>query len=198
MGTRVRLWRWAYRWFRPQQKEEFGVEITPAGELAGFEHEIPEEAARPAASAEQARALAEDFLRTPPASRSRRRSNSSRNRTRRGPHRVDREFTWKERDFNLRDATNRMAVTVLGDEVGGYREYLKIPGTVDARLPAPALQERGGADRRFRAAGGADAGPGGGDRHARAPPGRALAARGGGGAGGHGALAVRQPEPVSS
>ena len=43
------------------------------------------------------------------------------------PHRVDREFTWKERDFNLHDATNRMAVTVLGDEVGGYREYLKIP-----------------------------------------------------------------------
>ena len=29
MGTRVRLWRWAYRWFRPQQKEEYGVEITP-------------------------------------------------------------------------------------------------------------------------------------------------------------------------
>jgi membrane protease YdiL (CAAX protease family) len=126
MSTRVRLWRWAYRWFRPQQKEEYGVEITPSGELAGFRHEIPEEAARPAATAEQARALAEDFLRT----------NMHRDlaslefveesdQTR--PHRVDREFTWKERDFNLRDATNRMTVAVLGDEVGGYREYLKIP-----------------------------------------------------------------------
>jgi membrane protease YdiL (CAAX protease family) len=126
MGTRVRLWRWAYRWFRPQQKEEYGVEITPAGELAGFRHQIPEEAARPAASAEQARAVAEDFLRSrmhrDPASLE---FVEESDQTR--PHRVDREFTWKEHDFNLRDATNRMAVTVLGDEVGGYREYLKIP-----------------------------------------------------------------------
>jgi len=43
------------------------------------------------------------------------------------PHRVDRTFTWKERDFELDDATNRIEVTVLGNEVGGYREYLKIP-----------------------------------------------------------------------
>ncbi len=126
MGTRVRLWRWAYRWFRPQQKEEYGVEITPSGELAGFQHEIPEEASRPAASVEQARALAEGFLRTnmhrDPASLE---FVEESDQTR--PHRVDREFTWKERDFNLRDATVRMTVTVLGNEVGGYREYLKIP-----------------------------------------------------------------------
>ena len=126
MGTRVRLWRWEYRWFRPQQKEEYGVEFTPGGELAGFHHAIPEEAARPAATLEQARALAENFLRT-----NLHRDAASlefveeSDHTR--PHRVDREFTWKERDFNLRDATNRMTVTVLGDEVGGYREYLKIP-----------------------------------------------------------------------
>jgi membrane protease YdiL (CAAX protease family) len=126
MGTRVRLWRWGYRWFRPQQKEEYGVEITPAGDLAGFQHEIPEEAARPASTVGQARALAEDFLRTrmhrDPASLE---FVEESDQTR--PHRVDREFTWKERDFNLHDATNRITVAVLGDEVGGYREYLKIP-----------------------------------------------------------------------
>jgi membrane protease YdiL (CAAX protease family) len=126
MGTRVRLWRWAYRWFRPQQKEEYGVEITTTGELAGFQHEIPEEAARSAATAEQARALAEDFLRT----RMHRDLASlefveESDQTR--PHRVDREFTWKERGFNLHDATIRLAVGVLGNEVGGYSEYLKIP-----------------------------------------------------------------------
>ena len=126
MGTRIRLWRWGYRWFRPQQKEEYGVEITPAGELAGFQHVIPEEAARPAASAEEARALAEDFLRSrlhrDPASLE---FVEESDQTR--PHRVDREFTWKERDFNLHDATIRLTVTVLGNEVGGYGEYLKIP-----------------------------------------------------------------------
>jgi len=50
MGTRVRLWRWAYRWFRPLQKEEYNVEITPRGQLAGFAHVLPEDAARPAAT----------------------------------------------------------------------------------------------------------------------------------------------------
>ena len=43
------------------------------------------------------------------------------------PHRVDRVFAWKERDFNLHDATNRVEVTLLGNEVAGYREYLKVP-----------------------------------------------------------------------
>src|ERR1035441_2482622 len=63
MGTRVRLWRWAYRWFQPGRKEEYRVDITPTGQFVGFEHQLPEDAARPAATPEQARALAEEFLR---------------------------------------------------------------------------------------------------------------------------------------
>jgi len=126
MGTRVRLWRWGYRWFRPLQKEEFNVEITPLGQLAGFEHELPEETARPAATAAEARALAEEFLRTrlgrdPAGLDFVEATDVAR------PHRMDRTFNWKERDFQLGDATNRVEVTVLGNEVGGYREYLKIP-----------------------------------------------------------------------
>ncbi|SPF53302.1 Abortive infection protein [Candidatus Sulfopaludibacter sp. SbA4] len=126
MGTRVRLWHWSYRWFRPLQKEEFHVDITPRGELAGFRHEIAEDAARPDATAAQARALAEDFLRTrlqrDPASLDFMEASDIAR-----PHRMDRVFTWKERDFDLHDATNRVEVTVLGNEPGGYREYLKIP-----------------------------------------------------------------------
>ena len=126
MGTKVRLWRWSYRWFRPLQKEEFSVDITPRGELTAFAHDIPEDATRPAATSEQARTLAEEFLdtrlqRKPVSLDFVEASDVAR------PHRVDRVFTWKERDFNLHDATNRVEVTVLGDEVGGYREYLKVP-----------------------------------------------------------------------
>ena len=44
MGRRVRLWRWSWRWFRPLQKEEYRVDVTPTGEPAGFAHEIPEAA----------------------------------------------------------------------------------------------------------------------------------------------------------
>jgi membrane protease YdiL (CAAX protease family) len=126
MSTRVPLWRWSFRWFRPQQKEEFRADITPAGNFAAFDHEIAEDAARPEITAVEARALAEEFLRArahrDPASLDFVETSSV---TR--PHRVDRVFTWKERDFDLHDATNRLEVTLLGNEVGGYSQYLKVP-----------------------------------------------------------------------
>ena len=126
MGTRIRLWRWSHRWFIPLQKEEYRVEITPRGELVGFEHELAEDAPRPEVTGEAARALAEGFLRTamgrdPAALEFVEGADVTR------PHRVDRAFTWKERDFQLHEATYRLEVTVLGNEVGAYREYLKVP-----------------------------------------------------------------------
>jgi len=126
MGTRVRLWRWSYRWFRPQQKERFQVDITPRGELVGFNHEFDEALALPTVSEPEARAMAEDCLR---------------NRMHRSldsvefvevseqvrPHRTDRFYTWKERDFNLHDSTHRVEVEIDGNLVAQYREYLKVP-----------------------------------------------------------------------
>jgi len=130
MGSRVRLWRWSWRWFRPLQKEEFRVDVTPAGELAGLQHEIPEAAPRPSLPAGEARAVAERFLRDTmhrdPATLDFVEGSSV---TR--PARTDHTFTWKERDFDVinKDATYRLEVTVLGSEVGAYREYLKVPET---------------------------------------------------------------------
>ena len=63
MGTRVRLWRWSYRWFRPLQKEEYRVDMTPRGELAGFRQTSRRTPFGPTFPRDQARALAEDFLR---------------------------------------------------------------------------------------------------------------------------------------
>src|SRR6516164_4524061 len=34
-GGRIRIWRWSHRWFKPLEKEELRVQITPAGEVAG-------------------------------------------------------------------------------------------------------------------------------------------------------------------
>ena len=126
MSSRVRLWRWSYRWFRPLQKEEFSVEITPRGQLAGFAHSLPDDAARPDTTTAGARAIAEDFLRT------RMGRDASAMDFVEGTevvrrHRTDRTFTWKERGFDLHDATYRIEVAVLGTEAGGYREYLKVP-----------------------------------------------------------------------
>ena len=126
MGSRVHMWRWQYRWFRAGQKEEYRVDITPTGQFAGFEHQLPEDAARFAVAPEQARAAAEAFLRDrlgrDPASLDFVEASEVER-----AHRTDRTFTWKERDFNLHDATNRLEVTLYGSEVAGYREYLKIP-----------------------------------------------------------------------
>jgi len=126
MGTRVRLWRWAFRWYRPQEREEFRADITPTGDFVAFEHQIAEDAARPEISAEQARALAENFLRTrahrDPASLDFVETSSVAR-----PHRTDRSFVWKERDFDIHGGTYRINATVLGDEVGEYGEYVKVP-----------------------------------------------------------------------
>ncbi len=35
----IHLWRWSHRWFKPQQKEEFRVDVTPAGQVVGFDRE---------------------------------------------------------------------------------------------------------------------------------------------------------------
>jgi membrane protease YdiL (CAAX protease family) len=128
MGSRVRLWRWSWRWFRPLQKEEFRVDVTPAGEFAGFEHQIPEAAVGSSLPTGEARAIAERFLRDTmhrdPAGLDFVEGSSA---TR--PARIDHTFTWKERGFDIHDATYRLEATVLGGEVGAYREYLKVPET---------------------------------------------------------------------
>src|SRR5262245_47749228 len=126
MGTRVRLWRWSYRWFKPLQKEEFRVDITPRGEVAGFDHEIPEDAARATADPAAARQLAEDFLRRQ-IGRDQSTLEFVDSSEAARPHRTDRVFTWRERDFDLNGGTNRVEVTILGDEIGGYRDFLKVP-----------------------------------------------------------------------
>jgi membrane protease YdiL (CAAX protease family) len=126
MSSRVRLWRWSNRWFRPQQKEEFRVDITPAGGVAGFEHQIPEADARPSIPADQARAAAENFLRTV-MKRDLAAFDFVEGSTLARPARTDHTFTWKERDFNFKNSENRVEVVVLGSEIGGYREYLKVP-----------------------------------------------------------------------
>jgi membrane protease YdiL (CAAX protease family) len=126
MDARVRLWRWSHRWFRPGQIEEYRVDITPRGEVAGFEHRIPETAPGASLSSTDARAAAQSFLRgemgRDPASLEFVEGSSVQR-----PARTDHTFTWKERGFNIHDADYRIEVSVLGDRIGGYREYLKVP-----------------------------------------------------------------------
>ena len=125
-GGPIRLWLWSHRWFRPQQKEEFRVDVTAAGEVAGYDHEIPEARAGANLDAPAARALAEDFLR-----QVMKRELSGleflESQSNRRPARTDHVFTWKQSNVDLGEGSLRIEVEVDGDEVAGYREFVKVP-----------------------------------------------------------------------
>lgn len=122
----VRLWAWSHRWFKPLEKEELRVEVSPEGEVVGFNHLIAEEA--PGASLDEvpARAVAEGLLRgafgLAPDQMTFIESKREDRKQRR-----DWTFTFERAGWKAKEATYRMQVEVHGDEAAAYREYLKVP-----------------------------------------------------------------------
>lgn len=126
VSTDVKLWRWGHRWFKPLQKEEVRAEITPRGELASFLHVLPEDAPGANLPGNAARGIAESFLvlemKRPLDSLEFVDSQSEKR-----AHRTDHVFTWKLPAVSLGAASCRVTVTVQGDRVDGYDEYVKVP-----------------------------------------------------------------------
>ena len=128
MANEVHIWYWRTRFFRPLQKEEFDVRVDPAGGIVGYAHEVEE--AAPGARLERAvaQATAETFLRdtvhTDLSLYDFREEEA--NFTER-PARRDWSFSWERRGFRAKDAPYRLVVTLAGDRVSGYSEFLKIP-----------------------------------------------------------------------
>ncbi len=126
MRNRVKLWRWAHRWFKPQQREEVRVEITPRGQLASFSHTLPEDAPGADLQPDVARSIAESFLvleaKHPVDSLEFLDIQSEKL-----AHRTDHSLTYRARDVDLNQGSYRVSVTVQGDRIGGYNEFLKIP-----------------------------------------------------------------------
>jgi len=126
-GHPVKLWYWKQRWFKPEQKEEFSVMVTPEGNIMGFDHQIPEEQAGDSLSMDSARSIVDGFLqqvigRDLAALEFVTMSQQVR------PHRIDHYFTYKVRGFEpATDSDYRLSVTVQGNEVSAYREYLRVP-----------------------------------------------------------------------
>ena len=141
LETKVRLWRWKHRWYRPLQKEEMSVEVTTKGEVVGFEHVLAEEAPGADLGVEDARRIAETFLAGPMGSPLPKTflAGSSGNplatltfieaSSQKRPHRTDHSFTWKVVGSEVKGADYRIKVNVAGAEVSGYAEFLKVPDT---------------------------------------------------------------------
>ena len=128
MANQVHIWYWQTRFFRPLQKEEFDVRVDPAGGIVGYSHQLEE--AAPGARLERAaaQATAETFLRDAlhmDLSLYDFREEEA-NLTER-PARRDWSFSWERRGFRAKDAPYRLVVSLAGDRVSGYSEFLKIP-----------------------------------------------------------------------
>jgi membrane protease YdiL (CAAX protease family) len=122
----VHLWRWSHRWFRPEQQEEFYVDVTPTGDVVGFSHVIPESRPGKTLDAASARTIAETFL-----SQTMRRDLNDLelldSRSNQRPARTDHVFTWKQKSVDLGNGDLRISVSISGDEVSAYSEFVHIP-----------------------------------------------------------------------
>jgi membrane protease YdiL (CAAX protease family) len=128
MANEVHIWFWRTRFFRPLQKEEFDVRVDPAGGIVGYAHELEEVAPGVRLERAAAQATAESFLRDTlhmDLSLYDFREEEA-NFTER-PARRDWSFSWERRGFRAKDAPYRLTVTLAGDRVNGYNEFLKVP-----------------------------------------------------------------------
>lgn len=128
MSSTLHIWYWNVRFFKPQHEEEFGVRVTPGGEIVGYTHAVEESRAGATLDRAAAQAAAQSFLANkvgadlsawdflPEEINSEKRSN-----------RLDWSFTWEKHGFRAKDAPYRLRVSLQGDRIGGSREFLRVP-----------------------------------------------------------------------
>jgi membrane protease YdiL (CAAX protease family) len=128
MSSELNIWYWNVRFFRPQQEEEFYVRVSPAGEIVGYDHKIPEAQAGAAPDRAAAETAAQEFLRGKMGVDLAKwdflseEANSSQK-----PNRVDWSFTWEKHGFRAKDAPDRLRVTMEGARAGSSQEFLQVP-----------------------------------------------------------------------
>ncbi|HXR09867.1 MAG TPA: CPBP family intramembrane glutamic endopeptidase, partial [Candidatus Acidoferrales bacterium] len=127
---------WTVRYFRDLQNEEYMVVLMPDGSFHSIHHTLDEKAAGANLSKEEAQARAEVFL------RDRKGVNLAdwnlvETHTDKKPARTDHTFEWEQKialdapagQPAAAGAHARMQLQVQGDEVSGYRIFIKIPET---------------------------------------------------------------------
>jgi len=128
MAGDVHVWYWQARFFRPLQKEEFDVRVNPAGGVVGYSHVLEEAAPGGRPQRAEAQGIAESFLRDALHANLAEYDfrEAEANPTER-PSRRDWSFSWERRGFRAKDAPYRLNVSLAGDRVSGYDEFLKVP-----------------------------------------------------------------------
>lgn len=123
----VSIWWWDVRWFRPGKQEEMRVGVSPDGRVVGFHHIVPDSMAGAVLGRDDARVLAEGFLR------------GSQNMnledwelidqsTMKQIARTDHELVYRKLGFSIGDGGEyRLSVSVIGDQVGECSEFVHVP-----------------------------------------------------------------------
>src|SRR5881394_3113419 len=62
MSSELNIWFWEVRFFKPQQEEEFRVRVSPAGQIAGYNHKIEESRAGTSLDRATAQSSAQNYL----------------------------------------------------------------------------------------------------------------------------------------
>lgn len=132
ISTQVSAWYWEVRFFRPQQKEEYRVRISPDGHIVGYDHVIEEARAGAHLERVDAQSRAEEFLRADyGADLSSYELLPEEVNSAERPARRDWSFTWQRRDFHVpagpAGAPYQLRVALQGDAIGGAEEFLKVP-----------------------------------------------------------------------
>jgi GNAT superfamily N-acetyltransferase/membrane protease YdiL (CAAX protease family) len=128
-AERLPIWTWNARWFKPQQQEEFSLELMPDGEVIGFSHTISESASGAALDQSEARAIAEKYLSTDRNLKLSEWEETSASSNEQPGGRIDHHFEWKRRDFTVGEGDLRRSISVQGDKVGSYWYWLRVPET---------------------------------------------------------------------
>jgi hypothetical protein len=127
MASDVPVFAFEVRFFRDLQREEYAVQVDPAGRVIGLKHVIEEERAGARLDATPARNVADAFLKTVEPRFAGYAFLPEEQSSKERPNRRDWTFTWERTGFRAADAPYRITVTVLGDAVGGEQQFLKVP-----------------------------------------------------------------------
>ncbi len=122
----VRMWRWGHRWFQPQQKEEYRVEVSTSGEVVAFEHLIEEAAPGARLEEVEARRMAESFASGQLGLRLGTLSFLEVD-TQERPERRDYTFVWTDPAVDVGAGEYRHEIRIQGDRPGAYDQYVHVP-----------------------------------------------------------------------
>jgi membrane protease YdiL (CAAX protease family) len=135
-AERLPIWTWNARWFKPQQQEEFSLELMPDGEVIGFSHTIAETAPGAVLEPAAARAIAEKYLTADRQLNLNDLELTSASAQEQPGGRIDHRFEWKRRNFTVGAGDLRRSIVVQGDRVDHYAYWLRAPEAFERSFSA--------------------------------------------------------------